>query len=81
MKKKIGTMLDEDLLFQAKQVALLQKQPFTQLLENALRMYLLTLEKKTKFKQNNISQSTRGAMSISASTLKKIMAEEGVYET
>ncbi|MDY7038825.1 MAG: hypothetical protein SV375_22065 [Thermodesulfobacteriota bacterium] len=80
MKKKIGTMLDEDLLFQAKQVALLQKQPFTQLLENALRMYLLTLEKKTKFKQNNISQSTRGAMSIPRSTLKKIMAEKGVYE-
>lgn len=81
MKKKIGTMLDEDLLLQAKQVALLQKQPFAQLLENALRMYLLTLEKKAKFKQNNISQSTRGAMSIPRSTLKKIMAEEGVYET
>ena len=81
MKKKIGTMLDEDLLFEAKQVALLQKQPFTQLLENALRMYLITLKKNTKLKRRNISKSTQGSMSISRSTLKKIMAEEGVYET
>jgi len=81
MKKKIGTMLDEDLLLQAKQAALMQKQPFTQLLENALRVYLLSLEENTGFKQKNISQSTRGAMSIPRSTLKKIMTEEGVYET
>jgi len=81
MKKKIGTMLDEDLIFDAKRVALSQKQPLSKVLEDALRIYLLTIERKTRLRQKNIVLSTRGAMSISPSTLKSIMEEEGLYET
>ena len=81
MKKKIGTLLEEDLIFDAKQVALSQKQPFSKVLEDALRMYLLTMERKTRSKRKNISLSSHGAMSISPSVLKSIMDEEGVYET
>jgi hypothetical protein len=81
MKKKIGTLLEEDLIFDAKRVALSQKQPFSKVLEDALRMYLLTMEGKTRSKQKNISLSSHGAMSISPSALKSIMKEEGVYET
>jgi len=81
MKKKIGTLLEEDLIFDAKQVALSQKQPFSKVLEDALRMYLLTMERKTRLKRKNISLSSHGAMSISPSVLKSIMEEEGVYET
>jgi hypothetical protein len=81
MKKKIGTLLEEDLIFDAKQVALSQKQPFSKVLEDALRMYLLTMERKTRSKRKNISLSSHGAMSISPSVLKSIMEEEGVYET
>lgn len=80
MKKKIGTLLEEDLIFDAKQVALSQKLPFSKVLEDALRMYLLTMEKKTRSKQKNISATSHGAMSISPSALKSIMEEEGVYE-
>jgi len=81
MKKKIGTLLEEDLIFDAKRVALSQKQPLSKVLEDALRMYLLTMERKTRLKRKNISLSSHGAMSISPSVLKSIMEEEGVYET
>ena len=81
MKKKIGTVLDEDLIFDAKRVALSQKQPFTKVLEDALRMYLLTMERKTRLKQKNIAISSHGAMSIAPSALKSIMEEEGLHET
>jgi len=81
MKKKIGTVLDEDLIFDAKRVALSQKQPLSKVLEDALRMYLLTMERKTRLRQKNIVLSTRGAMSISPSTLQSIMEEEDLYET
>jgi len=81
MKKKIGTVLDEDLIFDAKRVALSQNQPLSKVLEDALRMYLLTMERKTRLRQRNIALSTRGAMSISPSALKSIMEEEDLYET
>ena len=81
MKKKIGTLLEEDLIFDVKQVALSQKQPFSKVLEDALRMYLLTIERKKRSKRKNISLNSHGAMRISPSALKSIMEEEGVYET
>ena len=80
MKKKIGTMLDEDLIFRAKQLALSQRQALNQLLENALKMYLDSIEKKKNAGRNDVSEMTRGAMNISPEALKAIMEEEGVYE-
>ena len=81
MKKKIGTMLDEDLIFRAKQVALSERQALNQILENALKMYLDSIEKKKNAGHNDVSEMTRGVMNISPATLKAIMEEEGVYET
>ena len=81
MKKKIGTVLDEDLIFDAKRVALSQKQSLSKVLEDALRMYLLTMERKTSSKHKNIALNSHGAMSISPSALKSIMEEENLYET
>jgi len=80
MKKKIGTILDEDLIYRAKQVALSEKQALNQLLENALKMYLDLLEKKKNTGRKNISEETRGVMNISPDVLKAIMEEEGVFE-
>ena len=48
MKKKIGTLLDEDLIFRAKQVAVSERQALSQLLENALKMYLESIEKNKR---------------------------------
>ncbi len=81
MKKKIGTILDVDLIFRAKQVALSERQAFNQLLENALKMYLDSIEKKKNAGRNDVCKMTRGAMNISPAALKAIMEEEGVYET
>ena len=81
MKKKVGTILEEDLLYKAKQVALLQKQSLSQLLEDALKIYLLSVEKNTMKIQKNIAQSTHGTMKISRTVLKNIMEDEGIYET
>ena len=81
MKKKIGTMLDEGLIFRAKQVALSERQALNQLLENALKMYLDSIEKKKNSGRNDVSEMTRGVMNISPEVLKAIMEEEGVYET
>jgi hypothetical protein len=80
MKKKIGTMLDEGLLFEAKKVAVSQKKPLNQLFGEALKMYLNSIDKKKREGRKNVSQRTHGAMSISPSALKTIMEEEGVYE-
>ena len=80
MKKKIGTILDEDLIYRAKQVALSEQQALNQLLENALKMYLDLLEKKKNTGRNNISEETRGVMNISPDVLKAIMEEEGILE-
>jgi len=81
MKKKIGTILDEGLIFKAKQVALSERQALNQLLENALKMYLDSIEKKGNAGRNDVSEMTRGAMNISPAALKAIMEEEEVYET
>jgi hypothetical protein len=79
MKIKVGTILDEELLFQMKKAAVIQRKSLSRLLEDALRTYLNITEKETKERQINITQSTRGAMSISNKMLKVIMEEEGVY--
>jgi len=81
VKKKIGTMLDEGLIFRAKQVALSERQALNQLLENALKMYLDSMEKKKNAGRNDVSEMTRGAMNISPEALKAIMEEEGIYES
>ena len=81
MKKKIGTMLDEDLIFRAKEAALAQRQALSQVLENALKMYLDSFEKRKNARGRQVCEKTRGSMKISPVSLKTIMEEAGVYET
>lgn len=80
MKKKIGTILDEKLIFKAKQLALSQNQSLSQLFENALKMYLLTVEINKEKREGSITENTHGIMLVDRSVLKDIMEEEGVYE-
>ena len=79
MKRKIGTIVDEDLIFMAKEVALAQKRPLNLLIEEALKTYIKNIEEPTRRKM--VAESTKGIMKIPKETLKKIMEEEGVYET
>ncbi|MEW6006738.1 MAG: hypothetical protein AB1595_01085 [bacterium] len=79
MKRKIGTILDENLVFKAKGVAIYKRQSLSHLLEDALRMYLETIEKKEK--KRGISKNTQGAMKLPKNLLKSVMEEEDFYET
>jgi hypothetical protein len=79
LRRKIGTIVEEDLIFKAKEVALAQKKPLNLLIEEALKTYFQNLEEPKQRK--NLVESTKGIMKISKGTLKKIMEEEGVYET
>jgi len=75
MRKKIGTVLDEELLLKAKQVALMQKRSFSQLLEDALKSYLSNFDRK-----KGVVNATRGSMNLPPEKLKAILEEEGVFE-
>ncbi len=75
MKKKIGTVLDEELLLKAKQVSLIQKKSLSEVFEDALRSYLSNFQKK------QLVEATKGNMRISPDALKLIMEEEGVFES
>jgi hypothetical protein len=76
MKKKIGTILDEDILYDAKHMALLQKKTLSEFLEDAIRTYL-SLQKK----QHYISDETKGKMPISSESLTKVMEDESYFES
>jgi len=78
MKKKIGTVLDEGLLWEAKKVAVLEKKSLSHLLEEALRAYLEKVKKGKK--GTGVVRKTRGIMKLRPGYLKEIMEEEGVYE-
>lgn len=78
MKKKIGTLLDEELLWEAKKAAAETKKSFSQLLEEALKTYLEKLKKKKT--NSGVINRTRGVMRITPKVLEEIMEEEGVYE-
>jgi hypothetical protein len=76
MKKKIGTILDEDILFAARHMALLQKKTLSEFLEDAIRIYL-DMQKGIP----NVSEETKGAMRIPADSLKKVMEAEAYFES
>ena len=80
MKKKVGTILDEELILMAKQIALSHGESLSQVLEKALKLYMLTIDKRQGERQKNISQKTRGTMKISPKILKGILEEENIYE-
>jgi hypothetical protein len=80
LKKKVGTVIDEELMLKAKQVALSQKQSLSQLLEDALRTYLLKLEKDKGERQKDVSKKTKGVMKVSPEVLSAVMEEEGIYD-
>ena len=81
MKKKIGTVLDEDLLFMAKKTALDERKTLSRLLEDALKTYLNKPGRTAGKRRRGVSAGTQGAMKISRRMLKTIMEEESVYES
>jgi hypothetical protein len=74
MKRKFGTIVEEDLIFRAKQMALEDKKPLNLIIEEALKTYF---DSRLK---GHIAQSTKGVLKINKAALKEIMREEGWYE-
>jgi len=75
MKKKIGTILDEDLVLSAKRRALYEKRSLNQLFEDAIKRYLDSFQNK-----DSVSKSSKGSMSVPADVLKQVMEEESFHE-
>ncbi len=80
MKKKIGTVIDEELFVRVKQLAAARGQTFSNVMEKALRMYLEREEDAERSQKRNLSRSTKGALKVSLSDLKAVMEEKSVYE-
>lgn len=81
MKIKVGTVMDEDLVFKVKEAALTERKTLSQMLEDALKAYLSGLEKKEKVKKKSLAQDTSGIMKISKKDLNAVMEEKGIYES
>ena len=79
MKKKVSTILDEDLVLAAKRRALSEKRSFNQLFEEAIKRYLDSFKKKDN--DSSVSKSSKGSMGISLDDLKQVMEEESSLET
>jgi hypothetical protein len=77
----MGTVIDDELIFKAKQKALSGNMPLSRVLEDALKMYLVAANKKTARGKQNVVQETKGAMKVSNKELKAVMEEDGLYES
>jgi metal-responsive CopG/Arc/MetJ family transcriptional regulator len=78
MKKKIGTVMDERLLWEAKKAALEKKEQLSRIFEEAVSEYL---EKRKKEKsKKGIVAKTQGIIRLSSDKLKEVMDEPGIYE-
>jgi len=78
MKKKIGTVMEERLLWEAKKVALEKKEQLSRIFEEAVSEYL---EKRKREKsKKGIVPKTRGIIRLSPDKLKVVLDEPGIYE-
>jgi hypothetical protein len=78
MKKKIGTLMEEELIYKAKQASLSQNKPLHTILEEALSHFLKGEEEKIR--EESVVRSSQGVMRLPKNMLKKIMAEESYHE-
>ena len=77
MKKKIGAVLDENLIKLMRQIAVTQNLTINQIFEEALKRYIELLKEDDK-KTSDIAIQTKGVMKTSPELLKAVM-EEGKY--
>lgn len=80
MKRKIGTVMEERLLWRAKQVAAREKKPLSALLEEALDAHLVRLGEAPGRRPGHVVEETRGALRVSRKTLGALLKEEGFFE-
>ena len=80
MKRKVGTVLDDRLLWKAKQVAAREKKPLSALLEEALDAHLVRLGERPSGRRGHVVEQTSGALRIGKKALIALLKEDGVFE-
>jgi Holliday junction resolvasome RuvABC ATP-dependent DNA helicase subunit len=78
LKRKIGTIMEETLIYQAKQMALSRNKSLNAVLEEALTHFFQSEAEKVQ--EEHIARSSQGIMRLPKNLLKKIMEEEGYHE-
>jgi rRNA pseudouridine-1189 N-methylase Emg1 (Nep1/Mra1 family) len=74
MKKKVGTILDEQLLTAAKVVAAQEGKRLAEIIEEALLQYL------RRWRGKGIVAKTKGALQAPSKVVQDILEEESVFE-
>jgi hypothetical protein len=79
MKKKIGTIMEDHLLYGAKKAALEKDTPLSRIFEEALEEYLnkRTLERD----RGEIVRATRGMFKLADEEIREAMNEPGFFES
>ena len=78
MKKKIGTVMEDSLLWEAKKIALEKRETLSRVFEAAMEAYLENIKKEKRSK--GIVQRTRGMFKPTAEEFEEVMNEPGVYD-
>lgn len=77
MRKKVGTILPEELLVKARLLAVKEGKRLNQLLEEALREYLAKREERGSTR--SIVEETKGALKADEKLVAAILQEEPFY--
>ena len=77
MKRKIGTILEEDLMRRAKILAAEEGKPLQRILEEALQEYL---ESRSRPKKARVVASTWGIIKADPALVRSILEEESALE-
>ncbi len=79
MKRKVGTVLEEELLSRAKRAAVRGKKTLSLLLEEALQEHLARLERRVPVRGKSLVEETRGVLKVRKKLLDAVLAEEGLH--
>lgn len=80
VKRKVGTVLDEELLWRAKQTAVREKKTLSLLLEEALQEHLARLERGGRAGAKGRVKKTAGVLKVHKKVLAAVLREPGFYE-
>ena len=80
VKRKVGTVLEEELLWKAKQTAAREKKTLSHVLEEALQEHLARLERGGPPGAKARVKETAGVLKVSKKVLAAVLREPGVYD-
>lgn len=80
MKKKVGTLLDSDLVAKVKLLAAREGKTINYVLEEALDLYLKGKETVLKGRKSHMVDETWGVFRVKNGDLKIVMKDENWYE-